>query len=289
VLILAVAEDLNKLFQDRSVTPMTSLCELCRVMVVAVNVSTVLVVAVGRAKHCRAEGAREVVYVILSVQSCDVGTAQRAATLVAEKAESSEVVSLAKRILPIAVFVVGGEEFGCHNLVTVSTPEAIEMECSVEGPDELSREGLTALFAYAGGTARAPSPISLLRTIPIGALSGLIVTGAHGRYWGRRRGARGLVVGVAIVGRPVPLERVPGTRFRELVVVWLTPDMVDGHSVIVARRHYCERASVASGTDLPIQGFDITGLRYCLAPGSESTSKVLSGRHQLCTSLSGQA
>jgi hypothetical protein len=46
VLVLPVAEDLNELFQNRSMTPMTPLRELSRVMEVTVDLALVFVVGV---------------------------------------------------------------------------------------------------------------------------------------------------------------------------------------------------------------------------------------------------
>lgn len=44
MLILAIAEDLDELFENRSVTPMASLCELCGVMEVTVDLALVFII-----------------------------------------------------------------------------------------------------------------------------------------------------------------------------------------------------------------------------------------------------
>ena len=75
MLVLALPEDLNKLFQNRGVTSITTLCELCRVVVVAVDTSIMFVVTVLGAKDCWAYRTGEMIYVIFSVKGSNVGTA----------------------------------------------------------------------------------------------------------------------------------------------------------------------------------------------------------------------
>lgn len=48
--------------------------------------------------------------VVLAVESRDIRSAQRLATLVAEEVESPEIVGFAKRILSVSGIVFGGEE-----------------------------------------------------------------------------------------------------------------------------------------------------------------------------------
>jgi len=72
VLILAVSEDLDELFEDGILTSLTSLCELCRVVVVAVDPTFMLVVAVLRSKYRWTDRAREMLNMVFSVQRCDV-------------------------------------------------------------------------------------------------------------------------------------------------------------------------------------------------------------------------
>jgi hypothetical protein len=119
VLVLTVAEDLDKLFEDGGLTPTAALGELGGVVVVAVNVAIVLVIAILGAEHGRAQGAGKVVNVILTLEGRDVGSPQRAAALMAQQLEAAEVVGLAKRILSRAVLVVGREELGSYYLSTV--------------------------------------------------------------------------------------------------------------------------------------------------------------------------
>ena len=53
MLVLAISENLNELFQNCSVTSIASLCELGRIMVMAVDFALVLVVAVLCSEHSR--------------------------------------------------------------------------------------------------------------------------------------------------------------------------------------------------------------------------------------------
>ena len=72
MLILAIAEDFNELFQNRCLTAVAPLSELGGVVVVTVDASLVLVVAVGCAEHCGTYGAGKVLNVVFAVERCDV-------------------------------------------------------------------------------------------------------------------------------------------------------------------------------------------------------------------------
>jgi hypothetical protein len=54
MLILSIAENLNKLLQNRRLTPIAPLGELCGIVVVTVNLSIMLVIAILGAKDRRA-------------------------------------------------------------------------------------------------------------------------------------------------------------------------------------------------------------------------------------------
>jgi hypothetical protein len=73
VLVLAVAEDLDELLQNGGLAAIAALGELGRVVVVAVYLAIVLVIAVLSAEHRGAQGAGEVVDVILAVERGNVG------------------------------------------------------------------------------------------------------------------------------------------------------------------------------------------------------------------------
>lgn len=54
MLILPIAEDFDKLLQNRSMAAVATLGKLCRIVKVAIHFVFVLVIGVLRAKHCRA-------------------------------------------------------------------------------------------------------------------------------------------------------------------------------------------------------------------------------------------
>ena len=68
VLVLAVTEDLDELFEDGGLAAVAPLGELGRVMVVAVDAAIVFVVAVLGAEDGGAEGTGEVVDVVLAIE-----------------------------------------------------------------------------------------------------------------------------------------------------------------------------------------------------------------------------
>ena len=119
MLVLSVAENLDKLFENGGMTAVTPLGELGRVVVVAVDVAIVLVVAVLRAKDGRAEGTGEVLDVVLAVERGYVGASEGATTLKAKEAQAAEVVGLAEGILATAFLVLGRKEFGGDDLAAV--------------------------------------------------------------------------------------------------------------------------------------------------------------------------
>lgn len=83
MLILSIAKDLHKLFQDGRMTTMAALSKLSGIVKVAVNVALMLVVRVLGTKYRRAYGAGEVFNMILAVQSRNVRASQGTTTLVA--------------------------------------------------------------------------------------------------------------------------------------------------------------------------------------------------------------
>lgn len=72
MLVLTVAENLNKLLQNGCTTTIASLGELGRIVVVTIDLPFVFVVAVLRAKNCWANGTGEMFDVVLLVQGCDI-------------------------------------------------------------------------------------------------------------------------------------------------------------------------------------------------------------------------
>jgi hypothetical protein len=67
VLIMAVTEDLDKLFEDCGMTAVTSLGEMSGVVIVTVDVAFVLIIGVLSSEHGRADRAGEVFDVILAI------------------------------------------------------------------------------------------------------------------------------------------------------------------------------------------------------------------------------
>jgi len=72
MLVLTVSKNLNKLLQNGSLATTAALGELCRVVVMAVDLALMLVVAILGTKHSWAQRAGEVVNMILAVQGCDI-------------------------------------------------------------------------------------------------------------------------------------------------------------------------------------------------------------------------
>src|SRR3569833_57374 len=86
VLVLAVPEDLDNLLEDGGLAAIAPLCELGRIVVVAVYLAVMLVIAVLSTEHGVAEGAGEVVDMIFALEGSDVGTSQGATALMAQEA-----------------------------------------------------------------------------------------------------------------------------------------------------------------------------------------------------------
>ena len=67
VLILAVAEDFDKLLENGILAALATLCEFCRIVVMAIHVAFVLIVAIFSSELCRADGACEMLNMVLPV------------------------------------------------------------------------------------------------------------------------------------------------------------------------------------------------------------------------------
>lgn len=72
MLILAIAEDFDKLFENRCLTAIAALSEFGRVVVVAVYISFVFVVAVLSTKDGRAHRAGKMFDVVFAIERGDV-------------------------------------------------------------------------------------------------------------------------------------------------------------------------------------------------------------------------
>jgi hypothetical protein len=119
MLVLAVAEDFNKLFENRRMTPVTPLGESGRIVIVTVYIAFMFVVGVLSTKDSWADGTGEVLDMVFAIQSCDVGASQSTTTLMAEEVQSSKVISLTQWVLATAVFGVDGEELGSNDFSAV--------------------------------------------------------------------------------------------------------------------------------------------------------------------------
>lgn len=86
VLILAVSKYFDKLLEDGSLAATATLGVLCRIVVMAVNMSIVLVVAILSAEDSRAKRAGKVVDVVFAIEGRDVRTPKSSATLITQQA-----------------------------------------------------------------------------------------------------------------------------------------------------------------------------------------------------------
>ena len=118
MLIHAIPENLDELFQDSCLASIALLRKLCGVVVMAEDVSFVFVVGVLRAEDGGADAAGEVFYVVFAVKGGDVRAAEGATAGVAEEIEAAEVVGFAEGVLVRGV-VGDGEEFGGDDFVAV--------------------------------------------------------------------------------------------------------------------------------------------------------------------------
>ena len=80
MLILSISQDLNKLLEDSSMTSITPLSKLCRVVIMTVDLIFVLIVAVLRPKDRGTNRASEVLDMIFPFQSSDVGSTKSSST-----------------------------------------------------------------------------------------------------------------------------------------------------------------------------------------------------------------
>lgn len=142
----------------------------------AVDLALMLVVGILCTKHRRTHRAGEMFNMVFTVQGRNIRATQGTTALVTEQIQTSEIVDLAKGVLPTAVFPVDGKELGRDNLTTVLhpqpsqrqnrlydlllffvtylTPKTLQVKCCTQSSHELTDEGFTALLTHAWGTAR---------------------------------------------------------------------------------------------------------------------------------------
>lgn len=85
MLVLAISEYLDKLLQDGSLAPCTSLRETRRIVVMAIHVALMLVVAILCSKDCWADGAGEMLNVVLAIQRGNIRASKGTAACEAQK------------------------------------------------------------------------------------------------------------------------------------------------------------------------------------------------------------
>lgn len=118
MLIYTIAVDLDELLEDGCLAAITSLRELCRVVIMAIYLAFVLVVAILSAKDSRTNRTGEVVDVVFAIEGCDVGSAEGATAFEADQIQAFEVVGLAKGVL-VGRVIGYREEFGSNDFPAV--------------------------------------------------------------------------------------------------------------------------------------------------------------------------
>lgn len=102
---------------------MTALGELGGVMEMAVDLALMLVIGVLCTKNRWTHGAGEMFDMVFTVQGRNIGATQGTTALVTEQIQTSEIVDLAKGVLPTAVFRIDREKLGRDNLAAVLYPQ----------------------------------------------------------------------------------------------------------------------------------------------------------------------
>lgn len=125
VLILAIAENLDKLLQDGGVTAVASLSKLGGIMEMAVYLALMLVIGILGAEYRGTYGASKMLDVVLAVQGRDVGAAERTTTFVTEQVQTSEIINFTKGVLSTAFLCFDRKEFGRNDLTAILQPQSI--------------------------------------------------------------------------------------------------------------------------------------------------------------------
>lgn len=84
MLVLAVPEDLHELFENRRLTAIAPLRELCRVVIVTVYFALMLIITILCTKNCWTYRTSEMFDVIFPFQSRYIGTTQGPSTFVTQ-------------------------------------------------------------------------------------------------------------------------------------------------------------------------------------------------------------
>lgn len=72
VLVLSIAEDLNKLFQDGGMATITLLCKLCRIMVVTIYIPFMFIIGILCSKNRGTDRTSKMFDVVLPVKRSDI-------------------------------------------------------------------------------------------------------------------------------------------------------------------------------------------------------------------------
>ena len=117
VLVFAISENLDELFENCIVAAMASLSESRRVMVMAVYVSVVIIVAILGTEYGWTDGASEMLNVVFTVEGGYVGSTESVPARVTDEIKAPKIVLFAQRVL-IWAFIGNRKELGGDNLAT---------------------------------------------------------------------------------------------------------------------------------------------------------------------------
>lgn len=118
MLVLTIAEDFDKLFENGCLTAIAALGELCGIVIMAVYVAFVFVVTVLGAEDSRTHGAGKMLDVVFAIQGGNVRAAQSASAGMAEQVQSAEIIRFAKGVL-IRGLLGDREEFRSDDFTAV--------------------------------------------------------------------------------------------------------------------------------------------------------------------------
>jgi hypothetical protein len=118
VLILAIAEYLDKLLKNGIVTSVTALSEAGGVVIVAIDAAVMFVVAVLCPKDGGTDGAGKVLDMVFPIECGYVRTAQSISACETDEIQSFEIVLFAQGVL-VWAFVGDGKELGSYNLTAL--------------------------------------------------------------------------------------------------------------------------------------------------------------------------
>lgn len=128
VLVLSIAKYFDKLLQNSSLTAIASLGEVCRIMIVTVHFSLVLIITILGTKDGGADGAGEMFDMVFSIQRGDIGPTQSSMTFIAQEIKAPEVIGLAKGELAAAILSIDRKEFRRNDFTTIIALETFQVK-----------------------------------------------------------------------------------------------------------------------------------------------------------------